>query len=382
MLDNKAGSTQNTEVKPRILVADDSKIVRVTARRMLAEKFDLVFAEDGEQAWKKLCEDKTIQVLFTDLGMPNLTGYELTSRVRESSDKRIRELAVIVITGAADDELVKRMALESGATDFITKPFKATELIARADSHVNYRRDKVNLEKSIDIDLLTGTLNKNGLNEQLERDVSFVNRHNENLALITFELDNFNSIVDKIKKPAAEQIIKHIANILIKTIRKEDSIARLDFAKFLTVLPMAKKDGVIMLARRLCEKVKTFNFKIAGEVISLTMSVGIATISKGTKAEGADLLEASEKALLNAKALGPGEVQILALEDDSEMECQEEHHEEKENQQKNTISIDELLEAIVQGQNEFTETQLLAAIDRLAPLVSLLNAKQKQQLIG
>ncbi len=385
MLDSDTNGAQAIEEKPRILVADDSKIVRVTAKRMLAEKFEVVFAEDGEEAWSKLCEDDSIQVLFSDLGMPNLDGYGLIERIRESDDPRIREQAVIVITGAAEDEGVKRKALEVGATDFITKPFKATEIIARAESHVSYRRDKVNLEKNLDVDLLTGTLNKNGLNEQLERDVSFVNRHNENLAVITFELDNFQSILDKIQQPAAEQIIKHVANTLVSAIRKEDSIGRIDLSKFVAVLPMAKQDGVIMLARRLCEKIKTFNFKVAGEVVSLTMSVGIATASKGMQVKAADLLNVSNEALANAKSLGFGEVQILKC-DNSQSEgiakTPKSDQEHDESSHPEVVSIDASLKAIAEGKSSLSEKQLTIAAAHLQPLVALMSDPQRLKLLG
>ena len=354
--------------KPRILVADDSKLVRKTATKILAENFDLVLAEDGEQAWQCIESDSTIQVVFSDLGMPNLDGYGLIQRIRQSAVEHIRDLPIIVITGAAEEEAVRKQVFEIGATDFVGKPFKSTEIIARANAHASYRNDRENLQKNVDIDLLTGTLNRKGLAEKLEKDVSFINRHQQNLALIIFELDNFKQVAEKIKQKGAEKVIQQVAQLLGKAIRKEDSFGRYEYAQFLTILPMAKTDGVVQLSKRLCEHVKGFKLSMAGEQIAITMSVGIAAVTKGSAATAENLLECAKNALANARAVGPGEVQILKLESKAKQRVAVD------------VSIDALLEAIAQGQAEIESEKLDAAVKKLLPLMPLLSSAQKQRL--
>ena len=239
-----ASPVPEEQQKPRLLVVDDSKLVRKTATKILSDNFNLVLAEDGEQGWQCLVDDPSIQVVFTDLGMPNLDGYGLLKRIRQADDERIRDLPVIVITGAAEEESVRKQVFEIGATDFVGKPFKSTEIIARANAHASYRSDKAHLQKQVDIDLLTGTLNRKGLCDKLDKDISFINRHQQNLALIIFELDDFKSVAEKIKQKGAEKIIQHVSQLLGKAIRKEDSFGRFEYAQFLTILPMAKTDGV------------------------------------------------------------------------------------------------------------------------------------------
>lgn len=369
--------TQNTDAgtpvdgkKARILIADDSKIVRVTASKVLATQFDVVLAEDGEEAWEKICQDTSIQVVFTDLGMPRLDGYGLIQRIRQAEDEGIRNQPVIVITGAAEEEGVRRKVFELGATDFITKPFKATEILARAEAHASYQRDKESLQKSADIDLLTGTLNRHGLNKQLEKDVSFVNRHAENMAVILFELDDFKTIYKKIGEQAANRIIKQAATILQSAIRKEDSVGRYGVEKFLIVLPMAKAEGVIVLAKRLCERISAFRMTVAGEPFPISMSAGIATARKGVPITVKGLLHSAEQALLNARAVGTGEVQILKLEAGNDEDAPV------------IVSVDSLLEAINKGKTDISPAELEAAIERLKPLIALMNEDQQRNLCG
>jgi two-component system cell cycle response regulator len=371
---NKMAETENTEKegsqkKARILIADDSKIVRVAASKILLPQFDVVLAEDGEDAWQKICADDTIQVVFTDLGMPNLDGYGLIQRIRQSDNEGIRNQPIIVITGAAEDDAVRRKVFELGATDFITKPFKATEIIARAEAHASYRRDKVSLQKNVDTDLLTGTLNHNGLNKQLVKDVSFVNRHSENLAVILFELDNFKTIYERIGEQSSNRIIKEVATTLLGAIRKEDSVGRYASEKFILVLPMAKTEGVVILAKRLCERIKSFKITIAGETLPLTMSAGIATTIKGNPVTAKNLLHAAEEALVNAREVGVGEVQLLKLEAS------------QADEPPLVISIDGLLESLSKGKIEIPKNEMDRVLQQLAPLVALMTEKQKQQLI-
>ena len=365
--DTDAG-TPVDDKKARILIADDSKIVRVTASKILATQFDVVLAEDGEEAWEKICQDTSIQVVFTDLGMPRLDGYGLIQRIRQAEDEGIRNQPVIVITGAAEEEGVRRKVFELGATDFITKPFKSTEILARAEAHASYQRDKESLQKSADIDLLTGTLNRHGLNKQLEKDVSFVNRHAENMAVILFELDDFKTIYKKIGEQAANRIIKQASTILQSAIRKEDSVGRYGVEKFLIVLPMAKAEGVIVLAKRLCERISAFRMTVAGEPFPISMSAGIATARKGATITAKGLLHSAEQALLNARAVGTGEVQILKLEAGNDEDTPV------------IVSVDSLLDAINKGKADISPAELDAAIERLKPLIALMNESQQRSL--
>lgn len=356
--------------KPRILVADDSKLVRKAATKILDDKFDIVLAEDGEQAWKLLNEDPSIQVVLTDLGMPNLNGYQLIERIRQASNEGIRNIPVMVLTGAAEEESVKKKVFEIGATDFVTKPFKSIEIIARLEAHASYRRDKASLLEKVDIDVLTDTLNRKGLDDKLEKDISFINRHRQNLALVIFELDNFKAITEKAGQRGADKIIQNVSKVLSSAIRREDSFGRYDVAKFLTILPMAKTEGVVMLAKRLCEHIKTFKVNIAGDVIYLTLSVGIAAVPKGSTTTPEKLLKTAEQALANAKSVGPGEVQLLKL--DSEQTEKPVH----------SISVDSLLEKIADGESRLTTMELQKAIDCLRPLIKLMTKEQKQSLLN
>src|SRR4051794_21616849 len=87
-------------LKPWVLIADDSRIVRATLVKHIQGIFDFREALDGEQAWEILLLDPNIRVLITDLTMPRLDGYGLLERIRSSKIGRIRNMPVVVVSGS------------------------------------------------------------------------------------------------------------------------------------------------------------------------------------------------------------------------------------------------------------------------------------------
>lgn len=125
--------------KPVILVVDDSRVIRLALKKILQKEFIFIEANDGEEAWKALMDDTSIQVVFSDLSMPELDGFGLLERIRSSKEERVCNLPFVVITGNEDDEGILQRALDCGATDLITKPFQSKEIKERAYAFAKYQ---------------------------------------------------------------------------------------------------------------------------------------------------------------------------------------------------------------------------------------------------
>ncbi len=147
--------------KPEILVVDDSKVIRIAAKKMLGSDYEIHLAEDGLIGWEMLQQNSNISVVFSDLIMPNLDGMELLENIRNSGDDHIANLPVIIMTGHDDSEAGKQKVFDAGATDFISKPFESIDLVSRANSYARLSRKVVELEKKTGYDKLTGLYNAN-----------------------------------------------------------------------------------------------------------------------------------------------------------------------------------------------------------------------------
>lgn len=113
------------ERNPRILVVDDEEQIRRALKSILtARKYDVTLSESGEDAIDKAI-DNPPDLIILDMAMPGLKGIEVCSELRNWYEGPILMLSVI----ASDTE--KAAALDSGADDYLTKPFSTTELLAR-----------------------------------------------------------------------------------------------------------------------------------------------------------------------------------------------------------------------------------------------------------
>ncbi len=114
------------EERDKILVADDEEVlVELVSNILLKEGYEVVRAYDGEEAWEKIQQERPHLVVL-DLCMPKLDGFGVLEKVRNSQE--FSTLPVLVLTASAQDE---EKALNAGANDFLTKPFKKNSFLAR-----------------------------------------------------------------------------------------------------------------------------------------------------------------------------------------------------------------------------------------------------------
>jgi DNA-binding response OmpR family regulator len=119
-----------------IRVADDDPRLRRLLRRILAEEFDVLEAEDGEQA-VAMTRAEHPGVVLLDLEMPVLDGHGALRRIRE--EPGLRSTPVLIVTGAATGGEMAAGCLRDGAHDFVRKPFEDMELLARVRAAYRYK---------------------------------------------------------------------------------------------------------------------------------------------------------------------------------------------------------------------------------------------------
>ena len=116
-----------------LVVEDDRQISNFICYALKNEGFSCAAAYTGQDAMSKLVS-ASADILLLDLGLPDMDGIEIIKKVREWSEMPI------IIVSARDRDMEKANALDSGADDYLTKPFSATELSARvrvAARHLN-----------------------------------------------------------------------------------------------------------------------------------------------------------------------------------------------------------------------------------------------------
>jgi two-component system cell cycle response regulator len=312
-----AGGVMSEEsgAKQRLLIVDDSKVIRVTARKILQDHFKTVEAVDGENAWEILSNEEPFSLIVSDLTMPELDGFGLLERIRSSHLPHIQNIPVIVITGSNDSETVKDRATKAGATDFIGKPFDSVDLLARtqalAGAHTTTQtltEENIALEEQLTTDPLTGLANESAFMGNGYQQLSYAVRHKTSLAVFRIEIDDFGSLFKQYGQEISGSMIKAVATVLQAGIRHEDMAARVGTARFSLLLPGMNKIGIRNLADRINRDISARILKQGETRIRFTVSIGVAApdILRDTRFD--ELLSVADSRLVYATSRGGNQV--------------------------------------------------------------------------
>jgi len=258
---------------PRILFVDDSRLIRFAAQRFLGDRFDVVLAEDGRQAWNILERDETIRFVVTDLMMPDVDGLELIRRIRASRQRHVRALPILVVT-SVEENAGRQRALDAGATELVPKPFSAADLVEPLRKHLldapvsgTGRSDATrfpNLERTRDTFV-----------NRLEQVTSFHQRHGLEFSILHAKLDDYHTLVCQFGLKAAEQLIHHAECVIARQLRTEDILGRSGDSVLSMILMATPASGAKRLRSRLREHTARNPARLAGCRVELNVSFGI-----------------------------------------------------------------------------------------------------------
>lgn len=227
----------------RVLVVDDSRVMRKAIVQILRQDFQLDECEDGERAWE-LLQEGGVDLVISDVEMPRLDGYGLLGRLRSWPRTDLSDIPVIVITGA-EDEPTKQRALDAGASDFIVKPIDRIQLLARVRNQVRLERANRALAERVEErtleDVETGLGNKRALLQRGAIDLAFARRHGRCLAVIRFNL----------ALAPGSHPLSGIAGWLRTRVRQEETLAHLGGGAFAILAPCQDAAEATALGERL-----------------------------------------------------------------------------------------------------------------------------------
>jgi diguanylate cyclase (GGDEF)-like protein len=355
----------------RVLIVDDSKLIRNAATKMLGAEFDVVVAEDGAVAKDLLQHDPLIRVVFTDLDMPNLNGYELLRDIRTSADPHVRGLPVIVVTGVEDDEVARLRALELGATDFITKPFATIDLLARARAHASHQRETAQLRVHTTLDPPTGLANKAGFLDRLQQDIAYARRHEQPLSLARIEIENFRAVFLQRGKDVGERLLKHVATHLRAAIRTEDSAGRVTLGGFALSLPASERQGIERMLERVRASIANDWASIVGDDIPMALAGAVWQ-------PPLDSVSSAVEALDQARLLPLGAAEAVAAPPPKVPDTPQSAGAFAV---PTPLRIDPLLEQIDRGNTQPAIAGMPLVLRRLTPLLRLLTPTQRDGLM-
>ena len=302
----------------RILVVDDAQVMRRAIEKMLQADYEVLLANDGEAGWEILSHQGRIDMLITDIQMPHLDGYGLICRVRADTRAPIRDIPIITITGAEDDETRIR-AYACGSTDFITKPFDRKLLQSRVHAYLRLKQASLLYAAADSAARATDPLTKlNGLGAFLEAGKNLFQRAHEqgqDLSLAALEIDDFGALRQQHGEAATDRLLVRVAEILNATVRRVDIVARVAQAEFAVLAPQTDRAQGLMLCERLRERITAEALSVIGSPVAVSASIGLVTLSADVPETFEQLLVLVEQRLSQARSDGGNRVGVTLLSD-------------------------------------------------------------------
>ncbi|PKN12121.1 MAG: diguanylate cyclase response regulator [Deltaproteobacteria bacterium HGW-Deltaproteobacteria-4] len=294
-----------------ILIIDDSELIRKQIRQTLTEHVPdlrIVEAEDGIAGVKAALENP-VDLILCDLEMPGLDGFKVLAMV--NSHEGLRDVPVIIITGNSQRE-DKIRGLGQGASDYITKPFDAAELVARVRVHLkikqlqdDLRRSNAQLEALSLTDPLTQLPNRRYLEESLARELERARRTGQPLALGILDIDHFKRVNDDYGHQQGDVVLRTVADIIHANIRPYDIGARYGGEEFVLIwAQISSVEAAAQFAERLRVSISNQSFPAPLDAVHITVSIGLVFYPAVGSTSGEDLFKRADDALYRAKQGG------------------------------------------------------------------------------
>lgn len=305
----------------KVLVVEDTVTSATLICQMLAKMgLQTARARNGEEGLEAFRREKPDLVLL-DVIMPDMDGYEVARRIRES-EQGVDWTPIIFLSARANDEDLAT-GIAAGGDDYLIKPVSEIVLRAKLDAMrriVTMRSTLVQLTRKLDeanrelerlnaIDGLTGVANRRRFDETLRHEWRRAARGGHPLSLLFIDVDEFKQFNDGNGHVAGDECLRDLARLLQATLRRpSDLLARYGGEEFAVILPETDAAGATAVAGSLLAAVREAAIPHGYSDVSalLTISIGVATaVPERGDDNGQDVLvTVADEALYKAKRAG------------------------------------------------------------------------------
>ena len=273
-----------------ILVAEDDPVARkILKRTLITEGHEVVSVENGRKAFD-LFKERFFPIILTDWMMPEMNGLELCRAVR--NHKTSGYVFVIILT-SKDSKKDIVTGLNSGADDYVNKPFNPPELKARIKTCMRILELERSLKKANEnirilsiTDPLTKCYNRGYIMDRLPQEINRAIRYDRALSLVLCDIDHFKKVNDTYGHQAGDKVLIEFVYSIKQSIRQElDWIARYGGEEFLIVLPETGPEGALIMAERLRNTISNNKFIVHEKAFHITSSFGISGFDSASSDE-------------------------------------------------------------------------------------------------
>ena len=299
----------------KILIADDDGVSRRLLERTLAHAgYEVTSVKDGRKAVETLSETDGPRLALLDWMMPEIDGPGVCREIRKSRDHNYVYMILLTSRESKEDVVA---GLQSGADDYLIKPFVAEELKARLRTgqrilHLEDRlveaREQMRFKATHDD--LTSLWNRGVILDLLGRELTRSQRENVCTVIILGDIDHFKRVNDTYGHLVGDQVLREVARRLLLSVRSYDFVGRYGGEEFLTVLNNCRADCAQARAEEIRESICARPVNTDAGPVSVSMSLGVLLSCEWGQRPAEELISEADEALYAAKAEGRNRVKV------------------------------------------------------------------------
>ncbi len=274
-----------------VLVVDQNEAAVEIVTSALSSQGCRCEAVRTTEAALELLRHRSFDVMLVDACVTGIGGVELTRRAKHLKP----ELAIVLMTGQIEGFAYDE-AIESGAADFIGKPFTATGITLRVKHVLHQERLRV---LSV-TDELTGLANRRGFQAVATKQLQLARRQKVGVYLLYADVDNLKQINDECGHQEGDQALIETANLLRGTYRESDIVARIGGDEFVVVPIGSTGDNIKAIVGRLMRNLDAVNAR-RRKSYNLSLSVGVAYYDPDHPCSVDELLAAGDQFMYEEK---------------------------------------------------------------------------------
>jgi diguanylate cyclase (GGDEF)-like protein len=298
----------------KILVVDDEIELERSIKQRFSEKIKanelkFIFVKNGVEALKKLQAKPSVDMVLTDINMPEMDGLTLLTKIPEID----QTLKAVVLSTYGDMPTI-RIAMNRGAFDFITKPIDFHDLEITIDKTLNVvkqnREQKYQLQQALEqlkyqafYDRLTGLPNQNFILSRIRQCIEWKQKRNSLFAVLFLNLDCFKAVKYGLGHTLSDRLLIEVARRLETCAQPTDTVARIGAAQFAVLLSDLPNLKAAELQAQLLSQMLKRPFKLNGSNVSSNIYIGIVNSTINYQ-QAEDFLRAADTAMNYAKMPG------------------------------------------------------------------------------
>lgn len=302
-------------MKKILIIEDEQPIREIISEVLNSRSYDVHVAQDGFEGLKE-AERVRPDLIISDIMMPNLDGYDVLQRLRESEETRTTPFIFLT---SRDERNDFRRGMELGADDFISKPFSVSEILNAVEVQIKKQENRVDwlteeihrkdlaLNQLLRFDGLTGLPNRVSVRDYFE---SWVAKYpQENIAVLSLTLDHFRLVHDVYGHQIADKMVKEVSRRLKNLCTKNELVARLQDSDFVIMIRGVSEEKYLAeITSKFLDLLRT-PCDLDGHQVQISGSIGIAIYpTHGDRFD--QLLKKANMARYNVKSVNTSAYEI------------------------------------------------------------------------